>query len=302
MCTFMQLRNNPFPLSFPIRFRLAAVLAAMCLVYWVEGAAAGHEMARLAGLEVYVWSPDTASTARLPVILFSHGFHGCATQSRFLMEAFADAGFIVFAPNHRDATCAGGGTRWTERSAVPFKDGAAWTDSSYADRSEDVQRLVRAIGTDARYGQRADLARIGLVGHSLGGYTVLGLAGAWPAWRMPHLAAVLALSPYMQPFLAHHTLGGVELPTMLQGGTLDFGVTPTLHKSMGAYDQLSAPKYYIEFKGASHFAWTNLGRTARASIVAYSVAFMNRYVKGDTGADVALREQRADVAVLRIEP
>lgn len=302
MCTFMQLRNKPMPLSFPIRFRFAAMLAGACLVYCVEAAAAGDEMVRLAGLEVHVWSPHTVSTARLPVILFSHGFHGCATQSRFLMQEFADAGFLVFAPNHRDATCAGGGARWTERSAVPFKDGAAWTDSSYADRGEDMQRLVRAIGTDARYGTRADLARIGLVGHSLGGYTVLGLAGAWPTWRMPHLAAVLALSPYVQPFLVHRTFGGVELPTMLQGGTLDFGITPTLHKSMGAYDQLSAPKYYLEFKGASHFAWTDLGRTARVSIAAYSVAFMNRYVKGDTSADVVLREQRADVAVLRIKP
>src|SRR5271169_4184527 len=265
MGTFMQLRKNPFRLRFPIRSRLTAMLAAACLVYCVEGASAVGEMAKLAGLEVYIWSPDTVSTARLPVILFSHGFHGCATQSRFLMEAFAAAGFLVFAPNHRDAACAGGGAHWTERSEVPFKDGAAWTDSSYADRSEDIRRLLRAIGTDARYGPRVDLARVGLVGHSLGGYTVLGLAGAWPAWRMPHLAAVLALSPYVQPFLAHRTLGGVELPTMLQGGTLDFGVTPTLHKSMGAYDQLSAPKYYVEFKGASHFAWTDLGRTARAS-------------------------------------
>src|SRR5271154_3272970 len=162
MCPFMQLRNNSSPLRLPIRFRLAAMLAAACLVYWVEGAAAGGEMAKLAGLEVYIWSPDTVSTARLPVILFSHGFHGCATQSRFLMRAFANAGFLVFAPNHRDATCAGGSARWTERSAVPFKDGAAWTDSSYADRSEDMHRLVGAISRDARFGPRADLAHIGL--------------------------------------------------------------------------------------------------------------------------------------------
>jgi predicted dienelactone hydrolase len=278
------------------------MLVAVCLVCWMEGAAAGEEKATLAGLEVHVWSPDAVSTAPLPVILFSHGFHGCATQSRFLMQAFADAGFLVFAPNHRDATCGGGAAHWTERSAVPFKEGAAWTDASYADRRDDMQRLVHAIGTDAHYGPRADLARIGLAGHSLGGYTVLGLAGAWPAWRMPHVAAVLALSPYVLPFLAHHTLGGVDVPTMLQGGTLDFGITPTLHKSMGAYERLSAPKYYIEFKGASHFAWTNLGRTARASIITYSVAFMNRYMKGDTWPEAALREQAADVAMLRIEP
>ena len=45
-------------------------------------------------------------------LVFSHGFHGCATQSTFLMQAFADAGYIVFAPNHRDATCNGGSAYW----------------------------------------------------------------------------------------------------------------------------------------------------------------------------------------------
>jgi len=278
------------------------MLLLACLALGVGRAAASEEVVTLGGLEVYVWAPDAASMTRLPVILFSHGFHGCATQSRFLMRAFAGAGFLVFAPNHRDATCAGGGAHWTERSAVPFKDSAAWSDSSYVDRSEDMQRLVRAIGTDARYSARADLARIGLAGHSLGGYTALGLAGAWPAWRMPRVEAVLALSPYVQPFLMQHTLGGVDLPTMLQGGTLDFGITPTLHKSMGAYDDLRPPKYYIEFKGASHFAWTDLGRVAHDSIVVYSVAFMKRYVKGDVAEDLVLREQRADVDVLRTAP
>jgi predicted dienelactone hydrolase len=284
------------------RLGLAAMLVAACWALVATSAEASEEVVTLGGLEVHVWAPDATSTASLPVILFSHGFHGCATQSRFLMRAFADAGFLVFAPNHRDATCGGGGARWTERSATSFKDSAAWTDSTYADRREDMLRLARAIGADARYGPRADLARLGLAGHSLGGYTVLGLAGAWPAWRMPHVAAVLALSPYVLPFLLHNTLGGIDVPTMIQGGTLDFGITPTLHKAMGAYDELNAPKYYIEFKGASHFAWTNLGRTARDSITVYSVAFMNRYVKGDASAETALRELHADVAVLHAAP
>lgn len=278
------------------------MLFLACLVLGAGRAAASEQEVTLAGLKVHVWAPDGEAMGPLPVILFSHGFHGCATQSRFLMRALADAGFLVFAPNHRDATCSGGDAHWTERSAVPFKDGGAWTAATYADRCEDMQRLVRAIGSDARYGPRADLAHIGLAGHSLGGYTVLGLAGAWPAWRLPHATAVLALSPYVQPFLIHDTLRGVDLPTMLQGGTLDFGITPTLHKSMGAYEELHAPKYYVEFRGASHFAWTDLGHAAHDSIVAYSVAFMKRYVKDDVHEDSALREQRADVALLRTAP
>jgi len=37
-----------------------------------------------------VWGMDEAS-AKKPVIIFSHGFHGCAMQSRFLMNALQTA-------------------------------------------------------------------------------------------------------------------------------------------------------------------------------------------------------------------
>jgi hypothetical protein len=60
---------------------------------------------------------------------------------------------------------------------------------------------------------------------------------------------------------------------MYQGGTLDFGVSPALRRNQGAYDLSSAPKYYVEFERATHFAWTDLGHAAREAIVAYAVAF-----------------------------
>jgi hypothetical protein len=49
---------------------------------------------------------------------------------------------------------------------------------------------------------------------------------------------------------------------------------------MGSYDLSPAPKYYVEFDGAGHFAWTDLGlASAHADIVVYSVAFLDLYVK-----------------------
>jgi hypothetical protein len=40
-------------------------------------------------MDVTAGAPNGDDVGGLPVIVFSHGFHGCATQSRFLMEAFA---------------------------------------------------------------------------------------------------------------------------------------------------------------------------------------------------------------------
>src|SRR5262249_19859011 len=87
--------------------RALLALAGPALIATASAQAAEQKLT-IAGMEVHVWSNEAAHAQ--PVIVFSHGFHGCATQSRFLMEAFSKAGYIVFAPNHRDAVCRGGGT------------------------------------------------------------------------------------------------------------------------------------------------------------------------------------------------
>ena len=115
--------------------------------------------------------------------------------------------------------------------------------------------------------------RTGVVGpRTLGGYTVMGLAGAWPQWRFPGIKAVLALSPYSQPFVVRHDLSGLAAPVMYQGGTLDFGITPSIAKTEGAYALSAAPKYFVEFAAAGHLAWADIGRAStHPEITAYAL-------------------------------
>jgi pimeloyl-ACP methyl ester carboxylesterase len=275
------------------------LLIFLVLVSRPPTAQAAELSVNLAGMDVTVWSQETDRNIKQPVIIFSHGFHGCATQSRFLMEAFASAGYLVFAPNHRDAICNGGKAKWIDRPQMPFRKPQAWNESSFLDRADDIRRLIEAIRTDDRFRQRVDWSRLGLAGHSLGGYTVLALGGAWPGWKLSNVKAVLALSPYTQPFLLQNTLAGLSAPVMYQGGTWDYGVTPALHKAMGAYDQSSEPKYYVEFDRMGHFGWTDFGRRkARKAIIAYSLTFMNYYVKGEPPAP-SLTEPLPGVARFR---
>jgi predicted dienelactone hydrolase len=252
---------------------------------------ADEQSIELAGLRTSVWS-DPGIAGALPVLVFSHGFHGCATQSRFLMSAFAEAGYLVLAPNHRDAACDGGTAGWFDPSTQPFDHPEAWSDAVYRDRADDIRSVVDALAHDERLQRRADLHRLGLVGHSLGGYTVLGLAGAWPTWRLDGVLAVLALSPYAQPFMKQRTLVHLSAPVMFQGGTWDFGITPFLTAPDGAFDQSPSPKYYVEFEHASHFAWTDLPGLHHEAIARYSVAFMNRYVKSQPADPILLQDQR----------
>ena len=275
-------------------------IACAAIACCADSALASGKDLRIAGLHVVVWAPVGSEAGLKPLVLFSHGYGGCAVQSKFLMEAFAADGFWVFAPDHRDARCSRSGTVREPFSMKEFGTPEAWDERSHADRRDDMKVLVAALRADPRYRDHIDFAHIGLVGHSLGGYTVLGLAGAWPGWRMPGVSAVLALSPYSQPFNVKQTIGLIAIPVMFQGGTRDFGTTPAVSKQAGSYDEAHAPKYYVEFDGAGHFVWTDLNARYAKSICAYSLAFFEHYVRGDP-PDPQIILLRDDVSMLRFD-
>jgi predicted dienelactone hydrolase len=260
-----------------------ALTALFLLFASFAGSAQEPQHLAVAGRDVAVWKPGGASPASgYPLIVFSHGFTGCNTQTKFLMQALARAGYLVVAPNHKDAGCArgrhfGNGGRKPE---IAFRDAGQWSDTTYRDRRDDIEAVLDAVlSRDQFAGLPVDRNRVGIAGHSLGGYTVLGLAGGWASWKDPRVKAVLALSPYCSPFLGRARLKDVSVPVMYQGGTRDFGITPTVKKTQGAFDQSRAPKFYVELDGAGHFAWTDLNRAYVSTIDAYSVAFFDAYLK-----------------------
>ncbi len=247
------------------------------------------EKHQIAGLDVAFWKPSRTVSGGAPLIVFSHGYHGCHTQTIFLMEALAKAGYFVVAPNHKDALC-GGGSGLFARAEEPFRNPSAWSEKTYKDRSDDIVRLIDALRTDRQWSAAIDWSRVGLAGHSLGGYTVLGLAGGWPTWKLPSIRAVLALSPYCDPFTLHGSLGGIQIPVMYQGGTRDIGVTPTVKKlGEGCYAKTPSPAYFVEFDKAGHFAWTNLVTQYTSPITHYSVAFFDKFLRNDSKADLTTR-------------
>jgi predicted dienelactone hydrolase len=256
---------------------------------------------------LYLWYPSTAPAGRYdyggqiglatpdapvapgahPLLLFSHGYLGGGDQSIFLCEALARAGYVVAALDHVDAVSSG------QRVAIPpFLDPAGWNDASHRDRAEDLRflldHLLERAGREAdRLHGHIQREAIGGVGHSLGGYTLLGLVGGWPSWREKRLRAVALLSPYAAPFLAREALE-VDVPVMLQGGTFDIGITPGLPR---LYERLRPPKYLLVLAAENHFGWTNfacLGRTtldcaARgnpAQIARFTLAFLDRHLRG----------------------
>ena len=266
-----------------MKLRLTMLLAV--LLPWACAEAREQTLRLPAGpsgtLQVTAWTPDTAAPGRLPVIVFSHGLHGCDVQARFLTQGLANAGYLVFAPNHRDASCNGGTTPWFEGTELMFLHPDQWTEATYRNRADDVRRVVAGLYDDDRFRGRADWSRLGLAGHSLGGYTVLGLAGGWAGWKLPGVKAVLALAPYSHPYDYRQTIGNLAAPVMYQCGQNDFAITPQV--SQLSYAASPQPKYYVEMANAGHFAWTDRDATAHRPILAYAVAFFDHYLKGQAG-------------------
>src|SRR2546423_12494198 len=108
-----------------------------------DGAEKKAETREISGIKVSIWRPKDSGKA--PLVIFSHGFHGSSTQSTFLMKALADHGYLVIAPNHKDAR---GGSGASMRPETAFENPGAWSDATYKDRAEDITRLLRALKTD----------------------------------------------------------------------------------------------------------------------------------------------------------
>ncbi len=235
-------------------------------------------------------APDAPVAAgRHPLVLFSHGFLGFADQTAFLMEALARDGLVVAAVNHADATT----PKRKQPVAWPnFADANSWDASRFRDRRDDLGALLDRLleldaAEDSFLHRHIDRQALGAAGHSLGGYTVLGMIGGWPSWREPRLRAALLLSPYTLPFTQGTNLRAIRTPVMFQGATLDLGITPFLSD---AYAALQGPKYFLVLAGETHFAWTNLlslGKTTRECLAGghglrisdYSLAFFRRHLR-----------------------
>ena len=275
------------PAFFPFRRLLGVILVFLAAA---PALAAEEEATSIGGIDAVVWTASGATADEQPVVVFSHAMHMCPTQSRYLMRALADAGYVVIAPRHLDSNCA---LSIPQFYRFGWKPSLLWSDDDYRDRAEDIRRLVDALPRDERYRDRIDIDRLALAGHSLGGYTVLGLGGAWPSWKLSGVRAILALTPYSLPFQRSEGLRKLSAPVMYQAGRLD--PVFTLPIELSGYDQSPAPKYFVELATAAHLAWTDLGLGDRDTIVRYAIAFFDRHVK-DAPPRAALRTSLPGVA------
>ncbi|GGF21770.1 alpha/beta hydrolase family protein [Hymenobacter cavernae] len=165
-----------------------------------------------------------------PLILISHGTGSTPLVYRSLAYYLAQNGFVVGLPEH------------------PFnnRDNDAWagTMQNLAARPRHIPLTIDHFFDEPRFAPALKPASVGLIGHSLGGYTVLALAGGQPMVGPPHtpdgqwhavpvpapdprVAALVLLAPAVSWFSPAGTLRQVRLPILLLVGEKDEHIPPT---------------------------------------------------------------------------
>ncbi len=217
-----------------------------------------------------------------PAVVFSHGYGAINYQSIFLTEHLASHGYVVIAPNHP-------GNNLTD-----LKPGALWT--GFILRPLDIHGMIdeleRLDASDPRFQGRIDLEKIGMTGHSFGGYTTLAIAGArlnldyltercvsgrdqqacvvvGEAGRVlgkwnglidlsdPRVTAAVPLAPLAWSPFQEEGLSYIDVPIQVHGGDRDH-VVPAETDAAMVWLYAQEPKSFLEMYDAGHFTYSDI--------------------------------------------
>jgi predicted dienelactone hydrolase len=191
-----------------------------------------------------------------PLVVVSHGHSGTPWAYRDMAKHLVQAGFVVALPAHT------GNTR---------NDNAlAGTAANLANRPRHITLSIDAALADPVLGGHVATTGVGVIGHSIGGYTALAAAGG-EAWTGPYeskgaeptpvkvthdarIRSLVLLNPATFWFIGE-SLRAIRVPIMMRTGEKD-EVTPAEH-ARKVIDGV-ADASLVEHKdvaGAGHFAF-----------------------------------------------
>jgi hypothetical protein len=250
------------------------------------------------GGEAPLW-PD--ATTRYPVLLFSHGYGGSPLSNDYInaLSVFASFGYVVVAPFHTDAT-------FSDLKLENLND--VFYLLSHLQNFLAMQALrpltlsagIDLVLTHPQWRDRVDSAQIGGFGASMGGESLLLMAGAGLttslglSWTQiekdARLKAAVGYVPYFgQPILPsfgrdQHGLDGVNLSFLGIGGTAD--TTAPIEVSAQGIARLGGPRELVALSGVKH----GFDTLSTDDIFTWSVTYLDAEVRGSLDALARIRQ------------
>jgi len=224
--------------------------------------------------------PDAprAAGGPFPVVVLSHGSGGVKESAAYLGERLAAAGYLVAAVDHVGDTF----------TTIDL----ARRQEITRERPRDVSALLDALaappaGAPAALAGAADLDRVGVYGHSFGGYTALALAGApmgptatWRALCAEHpdafecalldpaqpaplrlrdarVDAVVGAAPAGWGIFDGDGAAAIETPVLLLAGGKDVQIELAT-RVQPVYDHLRTPRWLVDLELGTHWTFIDI--------------------------------------------
>lgn len=196
-------------------------------------------------------APPVSTDGPFPLVVFSHGNNGIRFQSFFLMETLASHGFVVVAPDHAGNTAA---DLILPGPPIPFQ-----TRDRPLDISLVITRMLEKNDDDAdAFHDSLDGVRIGVMGHSFGGFTTMAMAtGFQDVPPDPRVLVLVPISPAVGG-LSDEQLSSVDRPELVLGSTADITVPVEPSNTRTFELPVAKPRYRVDILEAGHNSFTNI--------------------------------------------
>jgi predicted dienelactone hydrolase len=178
----------------------------------------------------------------------------------------------------------------------------------YLYRLDEMKFVLNRILESEPFGKIINREKITIGGHSLGGFTALGLCGTIGERRDNRIKALLLFSTGAGGYLFRESeLASVKAPSMYFFGEREKdqkrGTETMGELSDKIYRNLPPPKYLLEVRRTNHFSFNNCFNN-RAELLSlcgteeqfkvirrYSIAFLEKHGAGKKDADGILEQQ-----------
>jgi predicted dienelactone hydrolase len=216
--------------------------------------------------------------ASCPIIIFSHGLGGSRDGYEYLGRHWASHGYVSVHVQHKGSDSeVWKGAKQPEESLRR----AAADLSNFINRPKDVSfaitQILKANGEQSPFRGRLDPEKIGVAGHSFGGYTVLAVAGqTFPGvlggkWtfgdsRVRAAIPMSAPAPRRRDSL-DRVFGSIKIPCLHMTGTLDdspIGDTKAAERRIPFDHMQGADQFLVTFTGGDHMIFSGRARAAAA--------------------------------------